>query len=121
MANSDLGQFGPRPLVNSDPIKTRSEFPMLFLKIGFELAKDRIEFRSELTKVQNCSIFSSRLFFINLVNFICDCSTRIMLDLVRNPEDRVFIKCSGSNKSVFTLIIYLFIGILIHTIQNSAS
>ena len=57
MANSDLGQFdlglfGPRPLVNSDPIKTRSELTNAFLKIGSELAKVRIDFRSELTKVQ---------------------------------------------------------------------
>ena len=51
MANSDLGQFGPRPLVNSDPIKTRSELTNAFLKIGSELAKVRIDFRSELTKV----------------------------------------------------------------------
>ena len=63
MANSDLGQFGPRPLVNSDPIKTRSELTNAFLKKGSELAKVRIDFRSELTKVQNCSIFSSRLFY----------------------------------------------------------
>ena len=30
VANSDLGQFGPRPLVNSDPIKTRSELTNAF-------------------------------------------------------------------------------------------
>ena len=53
MANSDLGQFGPRPLINSDPIKTRSVLTnVFFLKIGSELAKVRINFRSELTKVQ---------------------------------------------------------------------
>ena len=50
--NSDLGQFGPRPQVNSDPIKTRSELTNAFLKIGSELTKVRIDFRSELTKVQ---------------------------------------------------------------------
>ena len=52
MADSDLGQFGPRPLVNSDPIKTRSELTNAFLKIKSELAKFRIDFWSELTKVQ---------------------------------------------------------------------
>ena len=39
MANSDLGQFRPRPLVNLDPIKTRSELTNAFLTIGSELAK----------------------------------------------------------------------------------
>ena len=52
MADLDLGQFGPRPLVNADPIKTRSELTNAFLKIRSELAKFRIDFRSELTKVQ---------------------------------------------------------------------
>ena len=49
MANSDLGQFEPRPLVNSDPIKTRSELTNAFLKIGSELAKVPIDFRSDST------------------------------------------------------------------------
>ena len=52
MDNLDLGQFGPQPLDNSDPIKTRSELTNAFLKIGSELTKVRIDFRSELTKVQ---------------------------------------------------------------------
>ena len=52
MANSNLGQFGPRPLDNSNPIKTRSELTNAFLKIGSELARVRIDFRSELTKVK---------------------------------------------------------------------
>ena len=52
MADSYLGQFGPRPLVNSDPIKTRFELTNAFLKIRSELAKFGIDFRSELTKVQ---------------------------------------------------------------------
>ena len=55
MANLDLGQFGTRPLVNSDPVKKEvrkySELANVFLKIGSELAEVRIDLRSELTIV----------------------------------------------------------------------
>ena len=57
MANSDLGQFGPWSMRTSTtgqfgPHKTRSELTnAFFLKIGSELAKVRIDFRSVLTKV----------------------------------------------------------------------
>ena len=54
MDNSDLGYFGPRPLVNSDPAKSRSELANDFYEIGSELAKVRIGLRSELANVRFC-------------------------------------------------------------------
>ena len=48
MDNADLVQFGPRPLVNSNPTKLRFEF----LEIEPELAKVRIGLRSALSKAR---------------------------------------------------------------------
>ena len=61
---------------------TFEKLALAFLKIGSELTKVRIDQSPNQVKVRIDQEVKRYFIVLN-----CDCSTRLLLDLVRNPED----------------------------------